>query len=632
MTCKSKYDLFIFLMLYLALIVVQAFGQETTMYLGSKQFAKENNKWYILENDRKFEVNERSMTVKYKENVDKSNMDVFSKEFSIKIERENELGYIDLEIPEGTNFKEVYDYYIETGLFESVEMNSYGSAHTNDPGYSSQYYLYSSSYPSIGFPYNYGLEDGSTNPVLVAVVDHGVNYYHSDLNMWSSNGKGFIDNNNDPYPTDGSDHGTAVAGIFGAITNNSNSIAGVAGGSGNNNLGAKIITLRVGKRIYNPNPPYYGWVYTIDGNVVDDAIIYAANNGAKVINMSFGVSETAAINSAINYAYKQKGSVLVASSGNEYKSTISYPSSHTYVIAVGGILKNWGNYGNYGTGLDLVAPAEGIYSTTISSWGLVGSGTSFSSPQVAGTAALLLSQDQDLLHIDVKNIIKTTAKSNYSSYDVLHDGSGILNAGDAVEYDIYGPQNVSITATAGTHPIISWSSVTGASQYKIYRANSSSGRYSFSLAGTTSSTSWTDSYTAANPKFALSTNYYRVTAVVLGDESITSSEVSCGVNATNKSAVDNTEELTKIEYELSNNYPNPFNPSTKIKYSVKERGIVKLDIYDILGRKISTLINEVKETGNYSINYNASELPSGVYMYSIKIGSFSAVKKMILTK
>ena len=216
-------------------------------------------------------------------------------------------------------------------------------------------------------------------------------------------------------------------------------------------------------------------------------------------------------------------------------------------------------------------------------------------------------------------------------------GSGILSAGDALEYDIYGPQNVSITATAGTHPIISWSSLTGASQYKIYRANSSSGRYSYSLAGTTSSTSWTDSYTAANPKFALSTNYYRVTAVVSGYESITSSEVSCGVNATNKSAVDNTEELTKIEYELSNNYPNPFNPSTIIKYSVSnvkadfsQRVILK--VYDVLGKEVRTLVNEDQEPGKYSVNFNASELSSGIYLYSIKIGSYASVKKMILTK
>ena len=224
--------------------------------------------------------------------------------------------------------------------------------------------------------------------------------------MWSSRGKDYIDNDNYPYPDDSSHHGTAVAGIF---------------GNGNSQTGAKIMSLRVGYRTYF-GFPINDYRDTVDGTVVDDAILWAANNGAKVINMSIGVSQTSAINSAINYAYKQKGCVLVASAGNESKSTISYPSSHTYVIAVGGILKNWGNYGNYGTGLDLVAPAEGIYSTTIPSWGLVGSGTSFSSPQVAGTAALLLSQDPDLLHIDVKNIIKTTAKINYSSYDALHDG------------------------------------------------------------------------------------------------------------------------------------------------------------------------------------------------------------------
>ena len=163
------------------------------------------------------------------------------------------------------------------GIFETVEVNSYGITYTNDSGYNSQYYLFSSIDPSINFPYDYGLEDGSTNPVTVAIIDIGIDYNHTDLNMWPTNGKGFIENNYDPYPLDNSNHGTAVAGVIGAITNNAKGIAGIAGGGSSNSVrGVKIMSLRVGKQIYKiiPSPaPHWGYEDSIYANVVDDAII-----------------------------------------------------------------------------------------------------------------------------------------------------------------------------------------------------------------------------------------------------------------------------------------------------------------------------------------------------------------------
>ena len=83
-------------------------------------------------------------------------------------------------------------------------------------------------------------------------------------------------------------------------------------------------------------------------------------------------------------------------------------------------------------------------------------------------------------------------------------------------------------------------------------------------------------------------------------------------------------------YSLSQNYPNPFNPSTKIDYSIKEEGQVTLKVYDILGREIATLVNENKPAGNYTVEFNAANLPSGVYIYKLTAGKFTAVKKLIL--
>lgn len=86
------------------------------------------------------------------------------------------------------------------------------------------------------------------------------------------------------------------------------------------------------------------------------------------------------------------------------------------------------------------------------------------------------------------------------------------------------------------------------------------------------------------------------------------------------------------EYDLAQNYPNPFNPSTTIRYQIPQDGIVTLKIYDILGSEVATLVNEQKVAGRYEVNFNASSLASGVYIYKIQAGTFINSKKMILLK
>ena len=87
-----------------------------------------------------------------------------------------------------------------------------------------------------------------------------------------------------------------------------------------------------------------------------------------------------------------------------------------------------------------------------------------------------------------------------------------------------------------------------------------------------------------------------------------------------------------INYSLSQNYPNPFNPVTKISYSIAKQGLVTLKIYDIIGREIKTLVNEVKQAGYYTVDFNGSSLASGVYFYRIQSGDFISVKRMVLIK
>jgi hypothetical protein len=90
-------------------------------------------------------------------------------------------------------------------------------------------------------------------------------------------------------------------------------------------------------------------------------------------------------------------------------------------------------------------------------------------------------------------------------------------------------------------------------------------------------------------------------------------------------------ELPK-SYSLNQNYPNPFNPSTKISFDIPKSGFVILKVYDILGKEVSTLIYENKQAGSYIIEFNASNLPTGVYFYRIKVNDFTDIKKMIFIK
>ncbi|MFZ4590713.1 MAG: T9SS type A sorting domain-containing protein [Ignavibacteria bacterium] len=89
---------------------------------------------------------------------------------------------------------------------------------------------------------------------------------------------------------------------------------------------------------------------------------------------------------------------------------------------------------------------------------------------------------------------------------------------------------------------------------------------------------------------------------------------------------------TPKEFNLSQNYPNPFNPTTKINYALPKTGLVTMKIYDVTGREIQTLVNDVKQAGNYTVDFNGANLSSGVYFYKIQSGDFISVKRMVLIK
>ena len=87
-----------------------------------------------------------------------------------------------------------------------------------------------------------------------------------------------------------------------------------------------------------------------------------------------------------------------------------------------------------------------------------------------------------------------------------------------------------------------------------------------------------------------------------------------------------------FKYELQQNFPNPFNPITKILYSIQSPNNVKITVYDISGKQVTTLVNEYKSSGSYSIDFDASNLSSGIYIYKLESGSFTDIKRMMVIK
>jgi hypothetical protein len=99
-------------------------------------------------------------------------------------------------------------------------------------------------------------------------------------------------------------------------------------------------------------------------------------------------------------------------------------------------------------------------------------------------------------------------------------------------------------------------------------------------------------------------------------------------------SVDNEENKINVPniFELSQNFPNPFNPITTIFYSISTEGKVELLVYDILGREIQTLVNEIKTPGQYEIIFDGKDLSTGVYFYKLNFDGYSSVKKMLIIK
>jgi subtilisin family serine protease len=285
----------------------------------------------------------------------------------------------------------------------------------------------------IGLPLAWMKTTGAGN--VIAVIDTGLDLDHEDLeskvwvnaqeipaNNTDDDLNGYIDDtvgwdfvNGDNIPQDDQTHGSHVGGIAAAQTNNTIGIAGVS-------WEAQLMVL---KALDNLG----------DGSWADvaEAVLYAADNGAKVINMSFGDEDSSeTIKLAIEYALSQ-GCLLVAAAGNG-GSSVLYPAAEPGVIAVAATNNldlPWSST-NRGPEVDIAAPGVAIFSTNAAGSYTVLTGTSMSTPHVSGVASLLWSVRPELTSIEVTQIITTTAVDVWSpGYDQL-TGWGRLSADRAM--------------------------------------------------------------------------------------------------------------------------------------------------------------------------------------------------------
>jgi subtilisin family serine protease len=309
----------------------------------------------------------------------------------------------------------------------------------NDPNYSSQWNL-----AKVKANLAWDLSQGDTS-IIIGIIDTGVDWDHPDLadNIWlnwdenPTNGidddnNGYIDDwcgwdfcgingtpDNNPME-DRPDHGTHVAGISSATTNN---------GIGISSLGFKCKLMCVKTSQDNYRDPGSGLPYIISGY---EGIVYAVQNGAKVINCSWGGSGYSIFGKEVIEFAVSHGSLVIAAAGNNNSSIDHFPSGYSKVLSVAstdqGDVKS--SFSNYGYSVDVTAPGDAIYSTWQNNTYKYADGTSMASPLVSGLAGLVFSKFQNYTPLQVAEQIRITCDNIYNSNPSYTDmlGRGRINS------------------------------------------------------------------------------------------------------------------------------------------------------------------------------------------------------------
>lgn len=304
----------------------------------------------------------------------------------------------------------------------------------NDPYFPNAWHLF-----KIGAPAAWDVSKG--DGVIVAVLDTGVNGNHEDLVGRMVPGWNFYDNNADT--TDVHGHGTVVAGAAVASTNNGKGVAAVAGN-------AYIMPVRVADA--------NAWA---TGSAIAQGLVWAADRGAKVANVSYhGIPGNLTVQNAAKYM-KNKGGLVVVAAGNTSAEIVSpADDSMVFVSATDGndVKTSWSSWGNY---VDISAPGVSIYTTDRGGGYRTASGTSFSSPIVAGVASLIMAANPRLGPSDVERVLFSTAKDIGSAGFDSYYGHGRVDAAAAVQAALTAEARDTTAPTVSITAPLSGSSVKG---------------------------------------------------------------------------------------------------------------------------------------------------------------------------
>lgn len=479
------------------------------------------------------------------------------------------------------------------------------------------------------------LSTGDPN-VVVAIVDNAIQTDHPDLIANMIPGRDVADDDSDPNPPDaGFSHGTHVAGIAGATTNNGIGVASIG-------FGISIMPVKATTDVDSlGNPCYYCITHGYEG------VAWAADNGADIINCSWGRNgpnsggSNEAEEDVINAAYDQ-GAIIVAASGNIHYTCKNYPAGYDNVfsvvntnpidrpytgLSIGGAYPCAYNdndcsnintcYGafnvgpSYGDWVDICAPGFQLRSTIpFDDYGRK-TGTSMASPLVAGLCGLVLSANPNLSRAEVLDCITFSAVD----IDPLNPGyEGLLGAG---RIDAY--QAILCALDLEPEPEPCCEAFLNHTGPKLCSISPNAIDYAHKIAFYHADELVSGEMICLSPGFEADATIYknlflaRINDCVYENVKLSDAFISKSLDVTN--------------------YPNPFERYTEIEYTTIAEVPVTLFISDISGRNISTIIvNQVKHIGTHKISFDGNDLPSGIYYCTIQAGDHIETQKMVIAK